>query len=61
VDGIDISTDRYIDATLQLRYHVSMNCDVGLGYRVIDLTIDTDDIQHEIRREHLDIALGYRW
>ena len=61
VDGIDISTDRYIDATAQLRYQISRNWDVGLGYRMIDRTIDTADIQNEIRREHLDIALGYRW
>ena len=61
VDGMDISTDRYVDATAQVRYQISRNWDVGLGYRVIDRIIDTDEMQNETNRDHIDLALGYRW
>ena len=60
-DGIDLSTDRYVDATAQVRYQISRNWDLGLGYRVIDRIIDTGEIQNETNRDHLDISLGYRF
>ena len=61
VRGDTIDHYRYIDATAQLRYQVSKNWDVNLGYRIFERIIDTDEIQNEHTRNHVDIALAYRW
>jgi len=28
---------------------------------MIDRIIDTDEMQNETNRDHIDLALGYRW
>jgi hypothetical protein len=37
------------------------NSDVNLGYRTFESIIDTDEIQNQHEREHVDLALAYRW
>jgi hypothetical protein len=60
-DGIEISDERYLDATAQLRYQVSRQWDVGIGVRRVERVIDTDNLYNEHDRDHLVLSIAYRW
>ena len=60
-DGIDISSDRYLNATAQLRFQASRKWDVGLGYRYFERYIDHDGFDNLTARDQYVAAIGYRF
>ena len=60
-DGIDISSDRYLNATAQLRFQAGRKWDVGLGYRYFERFIDHDGFDNLTSRDQYVAAIGYRF
>jgi hypothetical protein len=60
-DGIDISSDRYLNATAQLRFQASRKWDVALGYRYFERFIDHDGFDNLTSRDQYVAAIGYRF
>lgn len=60
-DGMDLSSDRYLDATAQIRYRITPRWDVGLGFRYFDRGVDTNSISATTTRDQYVMAIGYRF
>jgi hypothetical protein len=60
-DAMDLSSDRYLDATAQIRYRITPRWDVGLGYRHFERIVDTNSLSNTTTRNQSIIAIGYRF
>jgi hypothetical protein len=60
-DGMDLSADRYLDATAQVRFRITPQWDLGLGYRHLERTVDTNSLDTATTRDQYVFAIGYRF
>ena len=57
----DISSDRYLNASAQIRFQTSRKWDVALGYRYFERYIDHDGFDNLTSRDQYVAAIGYRF
>jgi hypothetical protein len=60
-DAMTLSSDRYLDATAQIRYRITPRWDVGLGYRHSERSVDTNSLSNTMTRNQSVLAIGYRF
>ena len=60
-DGMDLSSDRYLDATAQIRYRITPRWDIGLGYRHFERSVATNSLSNTTTRDQYVMAIGYRF
>jgi len=60
-EGMDLSADRYLDATAQIRFRITPLWDVSLGYRHLERSVDTDSLRSTTTRDQYVAAIGYRF
>jgi hypothetical protein len=60
-DGMDLSSDRYLDATAQVRFRITPRWDAGLGYRHLERSVATNSLNNTTTRDQYVMAIGYRF
>jgi hypothetical protein len=58
-DLSSFSGDELIDGNAMLRYDLSHQWDLGLGYRYVNREIDVDDFSNQLIQHRALLALGH--
>ena len=59
VNGVSLSEDKLLDASLVLRYELDHYWDVGIGIGMYERNIDTADFKNDLRYNTAFISVGY--
>lgn len=60
-DGISLGSNRYLDATAQLRFQASPRWDLGVGYRYLDRQVSSGALDNATNRRQVVANIGYRF
>ena len=61
VDYIDFATDMFLDAIIYLRFQLSKQWNLNVGYRYINRIIDTDELFNDVEQNRATLTIGYAW
>jgi hypothetical protein len=59
--GMDLSGNRFLDATAQFGFRISPRWDVNLGVRRTERSIDAGSLANSINWDQYVMAIGYRF